>query len=57
MVISVTVAIGYVAHAVLAKGRGSERVPTVAVDLGCDATAKSERGEGMVVCEQDHGMD
>lgn len=57
MVISVTVSIGYVAHAVLAKGRGSERVPTVAVDLGCDATAKSERGEGMVVCEQDHGMD
>lgn len=57
MVISVTVAIGYVAHAVLAKGRGSERVPTVAVDLGCDATAESERGEGMVVCEQDHGVD
>lgn len=55
--IVMVIAIGYVAHAVLAKGRGSECVPAIAVDLRCDAAAEGERGEGVVVCEQDHGVD
>lgn len=52
-----TVAVGYVAHAVLAEGGGSEGVPAVAVDLGHDATAEGEGGERVVVREQDHGVD
>lgn len=57
MVISVTVAVGNVADAVLAEGGGSESVSTVAVDLRRDAAAEGERGEGVVVCEEDHGVD
>ncbi len=57
MVISVTVAVGYVADAVLAEGGGPESVSAVAVDLGRDAAAEGERGEGVVVCEEDHGVD
>lgn len=57
MVISMTVAIGNVTDAVLAEGGGSESVSAVAVDLGCDAAAEGERGEGVVVCEEDYGMD
>lgn len=57
MVISMTIAIGNVTDAVLAEGGGSERVSAVAVNLGRDAAAEGERGEGVVVCEEDHGVD
>ena len=57
MVISVTVAVGNVTDAVLAEGGWSERVSAFAVDLGRDAAAKGEGGEGVVVCEEDHGVD
>lgn len=57
MVISVAVAIGDVTDAVLAEGGGSERVAAVAVDLGHDAAAEREGGEGVVVCEEDDGVD
>lgn len=57
MMIAVTVSIGYVAHAVLAKGGGSERVSAVTVDLWHDTTAEGERGEGVVVGEQDYSVD
>lgn len=57
MVISMTVAISNVTHTILAKRWGSERVSTVAVDLRRDAAAKCERGEGVVVCEEDHRVD
>lgn len=57
MVISMAVAVGNVADAVLAEGGGSESVSAVTVDLGCDAAAEGERGEGVVVCEEDHGVD
>lgn len=56
-VISVAVSIGDVTDAVLAEGGGSERVSPVAVDLRRDAAAERERGEGVVVCEEDHGVD
>ena len=56
MVISMTVAIRNVTHTVLAEGGGSEGVPTVTVNLGRDAAAERERGEGVVVCEEDHGV-
>lgn len=42
VVISMAVAISNVTDAVLAERGGSESVPTVAVDLGRDATAKGE---------------
>lgn len=54
---SMTVAVGNVTDAVLAEGGGSESVPAIAVDLGRDAAAKGEGGEGVVVCEEDHGVD
>lgn len=57
MVISMAVAIGNVTDAVLAEGGGSESVSTVAVDLGHDAAAEGEWGEGVVVCEEDDGVD
>jgi len=57
MKISMTVAIGNVAHTVLAKRGGSECVSTIAVDLRCDAAAEGEGGEGVVVCEQDYSVD
>lgn len=57
MVISMPVAIGDVTDAVLAEGGGSECVSAVAVDLRRDAAPESERGEGVVVCEEDHGVD
>lgn len=57
MVISVTIAIGDVAHTVLAEGGGSEGVSTVTVDLRHDAAAEGEGGEGVVVREQDHSVD
>lgn len=57
MMISMAVAIGNVTDAVLAEGGGSESVTAVAVDLGRDAAAEGERGEGVVVCEEDHGVD
>jgi len=52
-----TVAIGNVTDAVLAEGGRSESVPAVAVDLRRDAAAESEWGKGVVVCEEDHGVD
>lgn len=52
-----TVAIGNVTDAVLAEGGRSESVPAVAVDLRRDAAAESEGSEGVVVCEEDHGVD
>ena len=54
---SMTVAIGNVTDAVMAERGGSERVSAIAVDLGRDAATKGERGEGVVVCEEDHGVD
>jgi len=57
VVISMAVAIGNVTDAVLADGGGSESVSAVAVDLGRDAAAECERGEGVVVCEENHGVD
>lgn len=51
------VAVGDVADAVLAERGGPERVAAVAVDLGHDAAAEGEGGEGVVVCEEDHGVD
>lgn len=57
MVISVAVAIGDVTDRVLAEGGRSERVPAVAVDLRHDAAAEREGGEGVVVCEEDDGVD
>lgn len=57
VVVSMTVAIGDVADAELADGGGSESVSAVTVDLGRDAAAEGERGEGVVVCEEDHGVD
>lgn len=51
------VAVGNVTDAVLAEGGGSESVSAVAVDLGHDAAAEGERGEGVVVCEEDDGVD
>lgn len=56
VMISMAVAVGNVTDAVLAEGGRSESVSTVAVDLGHDAAAKGERGEGVVVCEEDHGV-
>lgn len=55
--IGVAVAVGYVAHTVLANGGRSERVSAVAVDLWHDAAAKREGGEGVVVGEQDDAVD
>lgn len=57
MVISMTIAVGNVTYAVLAEGGGSESVSAVAVNLRCDAAAEREGGEGVVVCEEDHGVD
>lgn len=57
MVIGMAVAISNVTDAVLAEGGGSESVPTVAVDLRRDATAEGERGEGVVVCEENDSVD
>lgn len=51
------VAVGDVAGAVLAERGGPECVSAVAVDLGHDAAAEGEGGEGVVVCEEDHGVD
>lgn len=51
------ISVGDVADAVLAEGGGSESVPAVAVDLGHDAAAEGEGGEGVVVCEEHHGVD
>lgn len=57
MVISVTVAISNVTHAVLAEGGGPKRVSSFAVDLRRDAATKREGSEGVVVREEDHGVD
>lgn len=57
VVISMAVAVGNVTDTVLAEGGGSESVSAVAVDLGHDAAAEGERGEGVVVCEEDDGVD
>lgn len=57
MVIGVPVAIGDVTDAVLAEGGGSERVSTIAVDLRTDTAAEGEGGQGVVVCDEDHGVD
>lgn len=54
---SMTIAIGNVTDAVLAERGGSKRVSAIAVDLGRDAATKGERGEGVVVCEEDHCVD
>lgn len=57
MMISMAIAVGNVADAVLAEGGGSERVPAIALELRRDAAAESERGEGVVVCEEDDDVD
>lgn len=57
VLIGVAVPVCDVAHAVLAERGRSERVATVAVDLRRDAAAEGEGGEGVVVCEQNHGVD
>lgn len=57
MMVSMAIAVGNVADAVLAEGRGPERVSAVALELRRDAAAESERGEGVVVCEEDDGVD
>lgn len=57
MVISVTVAVGNVTDAVVAEGRGSKCVSTIAGDLGRDAAAERERGKGVVVRKEDDGVD
>lgn len=56
-VVGVAVSVGDVADAVLAEGGRSEGVPAIAVDLGHDAATEGEGGEGVVVCEEHHGMD
>lgn len=57
MVDGVAVAVGDVADAVLAEGGRPERVSAVAVELRRDAAAEREGGEGVVVCEEDDGVD
>lgn len=57
MVIQMTVAISDVTNTVVTQGGGSEGVSAVTLNLRHDAAAKCEGGEGVVVCEEDHGMD
>lgn len=57
MVVSVPVAVGNVADAVLAEGGRPEGVAAVAVQLRRYAAAECEGGEGVVVCEEDDGVD
>lgn len=52
-----TVAISDVTNTVVTQGGGSEGVSAVTLNLRHDAAAKCEGGEGVVVCEEDHGMD
>lgn len=56
-VISMAVAISNVTDAVLAEGGGSESMPTVAVNIGRDAAAEGERGEGVVVRQENDSVD
>lgn len=51
------VAVGDVADAVLAEGGRSEGVAAVAVQLRRDAAAERKGSEGVVVCEEDDGVD